>query len=143
MRWRIASNLPWLVLFVSIAACAGQPRRDAFTALSGTWGWTKDHTRSCARNPHTLTFSADRHFMILRHRAPIKSFDGSSRSEAYYRVLQSTPRSVTLGLEGETRHQRDGRPVLWELRLLSDSAYCWRRTDKSEHSCSAPIVRCE
>jgi hypothetical protein len=114
-----------------------------YSALSGQWGWTSDHARSCARNPHTLAFSADRHFMILRHRAPIKAFDGNERSEAYYRVLQSSSHTITLGLEGETRLQRDGRPVLWELRLLSESAYCWHRTDKSERSCSPPIVRCE
>jgi hypothetical protein len=114
-----------------------------YSALAGRWGWTSDHARSCARNPHTLAFSADRRFLILRHRAPIRAFDGSERNEAYYRVLQSSPDRLTLGLEGETRLQRDGRPVLWELRLLSASAYCWHRTDKPERSCSAPIVRCE
>ena len=81
--------------------------------------------------------------MILRHRAPIKAFDGGKRSEAYYRVLQSSADSLTLSLEGQTRRQRDGRTVVWEMRLLSDSAYCWHRTDKSDRSCSAPIVRCE
>jgi hypothetical protein len=143
MKSRGASRILQLALVAAIAACAAHPRRDVYSALSGQWGWTSDRARSCGRNPHALAFSADRHFMILRHRAPIKAFDGSQRSEAYYRVLQSSADSITMALEGETRHGRDGRTVVWELRLLSESAYCWRRTDKSERSCSAPIVRCE
>ena len=130
-------------MIAAITACAAHPRRDPYSALSGQWGWTSDRARSCARNPHTLAFSADRRFLILRHRAPIDTFDGGKRSEAYYRVLQSSADSLTLSLEGETRRQRDGRSVVWEMRLLSDSAYCWHRTDKSDRSCSAPIVRCE
>ncbi len=114
-----------------------------YADLSGQWGWTGDPARSCGKNPHTLAFSADRRFLILRHRVPTRAFDGSQRSEAYYRVLQSSADSITLSLEGETRRQRDGRTVVWEIRLLSGSAYCWHRTDKSERSCSAPIVRCE
>ena len=132
-----------LLLFAAIAGCAGGPaRRDVVPALAGTWGWTKDEARSCKVNPHTLAFSADRRFLILRHRAPIETYDGSSRIEAYYRVLQIGKNSATLLLEGETRRQRDGRPVSWELRLLSDTAYCWHRTDKSTRECSPPVVRC-
>jgi hypothetical protein len=132
-----------LLLVAAIAGCGGgSPRRDVVPALAGTWGWTKDPARSCKANPHTLAFSADRHFLILRHRAPIETYDGSSRIEAYYRVLQIHKNSVTLLLEGETRRQRDGRPISFELRLLSDTAYCWHRTDKSSRECSPPVVRC-
>lgn len=131
-----------LLLVAAIAGCAGAPRREAVPALSGTWGWTKDDTRSCAVNPHTLAFSADRRFLVLRHRAPVKTYDGSQRIEAYYRVLQTNRNAVTVLLEGETRQQRDGRPVSFELRFLSDTAYCWHRTDKSARQCSAPVVRC-
>jgi hypothetical protein len=132
-----------LLLVAAIAGCAGgPPRRDVVPALAGTWGWTKDRARSCTVNPHTLAFSADRRFLILRHRAPIETHDGSARIEAYYRVLQIGKNSVTLLLEGETRRQRDGRPISWELRLLSDTAYCWHRTDKSTRECSPPVVRC-
>ena len=110
--------------------------------VAGTWGWTKDAKRSCKVNPHTLAFSADRRFLIVRHRKPIESYDGSPRIEAYYRVLQIGKNSVTLLLEGETRRQRDGRPISFELRLLSDTAYCWHRSDKSARACGPPVVRC-
>jgi hypothetical protein len=133
-----------LLLFAAIAGCAGAPqRRDVVPALAGTWGWTQDDARSCTVNPHTLAFSADRRFLILRHRKPIESYDGGRRIEAYYRVLQIGRNSATLLLEGETRRQRDGRPVSWELRLLSDTAYCWHRTDGSGSECSPPVVRCK
>ena len=131
-------------MIAAIAGCGGgAPRREVVPALAGTWGWTQDHKRSCETNPHTLAFSADRHFLILRYRTPIKSYDKSARVEAYYRVLQIDESSVTLLLEGETRRQRDGRPISFELRLLSDTAYCWHRSDKSQRECSPPIVRCK
>ncbi len=80
--------------------------------------------------------------MVLRHDAPFIAFDGKKRNEGRYRVLHSEGNTVRMELEGETRRQRDGRPVVWDLRLLSDSAYCWRRTDKPHRSCSERIVRC-
>ena len=132
-----------LLVVAALAGCGGGPRRELVPALAGTWGWTQDRARSCETNPHTLSFSADRQFLIVRYRTPIKSYDKSARIEAYYRVLQINKRSVTLLLEGETRRQRDGRPVSFELRLLSDSAYCWHRSDKSERECSPPVVRCK
>ncbi len=80
--------------------------------------------------------------MTLRHEAPVAAFDGTKRREGRYRVLKSTADSVTLELEGETRRQRDGRTVVWELHLLSDTAYCWHRTDKPGRTCGHRVVRC-
>jgi hypothetical protein len=114
-----------------------------FSALAGRWGSIDRQEASCAVNPHSLEFSDDRTSMYMHFASPIKTFDGTMRSEAHYRVLQVTGNALRMEVDGETRRQTDGTPVAWDLRLTSDSTYCWHRADWPYRSCTEKTKKCD
>ncbi len=80
--------------------------------------------------------------MHLAH-APIKE-DGARepRREVTYRVLRTIPNGLSMSLVGENRLDATGKPVTWDLILLDQNQYCWRRNDWRPTGCTKSIKRC-
>jgi hypothetical protein len=135
--------LGFAALAAMCAACS--PQRDAgLSALdhaSGTWGWKGNPASSCTTNPHTISFSADKNLMYLRHEKPTLAWDGKHRSAVHYRVEQTSP-VLRLSLIGETRRTDEGERVAWDLRMISRDEYCWHRSDWDGGTCTGVVERC-
>lgn len=116
---------------------------DVFDDAAGTWGVEGDTALSCAENPHHVGFSADRSRASFRWESTMINYEGEPDIEGLYTVLGHGADEIVLALDGESRRTRDGRPVVWILRLREGGArYCWGRTDWDPGQCIDGYVRC-
>ncbi len=118
---------------------------DVVKALEGgEWGWAKEESEvSCEKNPHTLKFDLARSRVVLQFRKPIHGADGKFSNLAVYKILDSRGKTITMQISGEKRLDHDGKPVVWDLILLNNRTYTWRRTDWPETSHTPYIRRCQ
>jgi hypothetical protein len=114
--------------------------QSVFAVLTGTWGWEQFPEVGCGQNSHTMTFTKDRKVMLLKHKEASAAY-GIPAETVRYRVLQSEP-NLRMAIEGETRTTAEGKPVEWEVVMLTPDRFCWQRADLEAGSCSSPIVRC-
>ena len=63
--------------------------------------------------------------------------------DATYQGLYWGEDSGTSIIRGEERLTENGDKVVWQLNLIDDNTYCWRRTDWPSHACTKSILRCE
>jgi hypothetical protein len=133
----------YVVMTALLAACTTTKTREPsiFAALPGTWGWEKNDKSGCGANPHTISFTRDRSFMLLEHAIPFEGASGNKDPVIRYRLLQAEP-YLRAKIEGETRTTPSGEPIVWEVVMLSPDRYCWHRTDWPEGACTAAIERC-
>ena len=110
----------------------------AMQSAAGEWDWSGD-TLTCRRNPHTVSFSRDSAFMIIR---PREKYDSTSAAEYRYRILRFTEHTITGEIEGEQRRTASGKPVVWDLVLTGPNSYRWRRADGPPQGVTRAIVRC-
>jgi hypothetical protein len=113
---------------------------DVFSVARGTWGWR--HTVQCDTNPHTISFTPDRRYMLLTFAKPVKSAVGVTQDTFRYEVRGSTRSSIRGFLQGETRRTDRGDLVVWDLVLTSRDSYRWHRTDWADGSYTPKVVRC-
>jgi hypothetical protein len=104
----------------------------------GEWDWSGD-SLTCKHNPHTVDFTNDSAFMVLRFRRKI---DSTAKLEYRYRILRFTDHTVTGQIEGEQRRDSAGKPVVWDLVLTGPNSYRWRQTGGLPQAVTRAIVRC-
>jgi hypothetical protein len=118
------------------------PRENAelFATLErGSWGWVDDD--GCETNPHVIRFSDDRRVMELTHRERFEPEEGPGPEVVTYDVEFVGDDYVRGRIRGEQRRTDDGKLVAWDLVLVAEAEYCWRRTDWGR-GCTRPIQRC-
>lgn len=114
---------------------------DVFRLAVGTWDWTGTDG-FCRDNPHTITFSPDRKFMILTFAKPDTGDDGQIQQTYRYEIRGHTKNSVRGFIEGEDRRTDAGELVVWDLVLMSPDEYRWHRTDWDEGGFTKGVLRC-
>lgn len=147
-----------VIAAVTCAACGllpnGEAKRgdgsialDVFKESLGTWAWANGDS-TCRGNVHTLTFSPDRSAMLLTHREPLDTVTG--QTVAKYRVVSSgnqilpgLANVIRARLDDETRTTDDGKPVVWDLVLMTPNRYHWHRTDWPDGAVTKPLIRCD
>lgn len=67
--------------------------------------------------------------------------DGSFTNEYAYKVLEVKKKKLVLSLISETRKSRDGKLVWWELILMGNDTYVWKRNDWKIANTAHPIKR--
>ena len=129
-----------IALFAAVEVTEGQSRPIA-EVLRGVWDW-EEAPKRCQDNPHSISFTTGGSRMEVRH--PKGAVVGSKAPEVVtvYRVLAEGPRALRMEIVGETRRTERGDPVVWDLILLSDDSYCWRRTDWPPQGCTGRVLRC-
>ncbi|HTK53944.1 MAG TPA: DUF2569 family protein [Gemmatimonadaceae bacterium] len=111
---------------------------DIRTTVAGQWTWTTD-TEGCA-NAHTIAFSDDGTVMtIVQPSRTISSTDVTTT----YDIKLATQSMIRGAIRGETRLDKDSKPVVWDLVLVGPNTYRWRRNDWTTAWGYTPsIVRC-
>ncbi len=117
---------------------------DVVKVLQGpVWGWAREESSvSCENNPHTIKFDLAGSRIVLRFRKPIHGADGKFSNLAVYNILGSRGKTITMQIVGEKRLGPDGKSVAWDLIVLDDRTYVWRRIDWPESSHTPYIRRC-
>lgn len=114
---------------------------DVFKVAAGTWDWS-GADGFCRDDPHTITFSPDRKFMILTFANPDTADDGTVKRDFRYEIRGHTRNSIRGFIQGETRRTDGGELVVWDLVLMSPDVYRWHRTDWEEGGLTKPVLRC-
>jgi len=118
---------------------------DIFSVVEGTWGWV-DGDASCATNPHTITFNADRSLMMIVFRndhTPKKDQFDKENSKAHYEVRGHSRSHIRGFMLDEKRLTDTGELVLWDLVLTGPNSYRWHRTDWPDDGYTGEVVRCQ
>lgn len=115
------------------------PMIDALTAHR--WGWADQ--AGCAGNRESFHFAPDRDRMEIRTDKPYETYNGKIDNKAVYRVVAWEPRLIRLAMEGETRLDQNGQPIVWDLSFSeSFDEWVWVRNDWLPGSSTKPHVRC-
>jgi hypothetical protein len=114
---------------------------DIYAVVTGTWDWIGADS-ICVRDPHTISFSADRQVMVLTHRLAEPDSAGVEQQVFEYDIHEVSRRHVRGLIRGEDRLTESGEPVVWDLVLASRDVYRWHRTDWDEGSYTAAVRRC-
>ncbi len=146
-RTEKARSRPRLFAFAALAAawsaCSPAAAQDIFDQLTGTYGAPGVEGMQCSDNPHRVRFSADHTVSVFRWSNEITDYAGQPRLEGRYVVHESDETSITMEIVGEQRRSRDGQPVVWIMRRVTDpDGYCWGRTDWPRDRCENLHVRC-
>ena len=130
-----------MTLILSLSACATtQPLREIDLEFEGYWG---EDIADCSTNPHSIQFSKSGEFMHIKYPKTGGTADNKSiQNEFVYRVLGTNPDGLHLSLDGESRLNESGLAVTWDIRKISATSYCWRRSDWGSDSCTVPRTRC-
>ena len=125
------------VLFIVIQASGATA--DDLPALAdilskGEWGWPEGEN-TCPLNPQRLEFSQDSETLTIRW--------SHTHDPAVYRILYNDSDSITMFLNGEDRVTDSGGKVIWQLRVMGEDRFCWRRTDWPGYACTSDLQRCE
>ena len=104
---------------------------DVFEVVAGQWGWIRGDN-SCDKNPHTITFSADRATMTYTDNEGTWEYD----------VLEHETGRIRGAIRGEKRLTDAGDPVVWDLLLRGPNMYAWHRTDWPATQTTDLILRC-
>ena len=142
---REARSIPRLLAFLGgvILLPAAQAQADIFDRLTATFGAPDTVGLRCHENPHTITFSADRGRSVFRWSGEIIDYLGGLRIAGEYMVHAHDAASITMQITDEQRRTREGEPVVWILREVTEpDGYCWGRTDWPASRCEGFHKRC-
>ena len=108
--------------------------------LRGTWAWEPEQCRS---RPIAISFSQD-HQAMWHDMLDDGSTEGSvpSARRFDYRILESTADGLRVRMQQEQGLDTRGDPIGWDLQILDDDNFCWRRSDWADHSCTDELSRC-
>lgn len=134
-----------LIFAVAMAGCSSSSTPpidiDPYQALPGKWGW--EGSNDCEEAPQEIRFSESGKRMHVSLSPQTEDGPREPRRTADYTVLAPTANGLTMSMDGEDRLDPSGRPVTWDLILLSNDEYCWHRSDWRATGCTKSINRCE
>lgn len=110
--------------------------QDIRSVVTGTWDWTTAR-QVCGTNAQTISFSIPDATMTITYAEAV-----DDRPDTVYDVVELTQSYVRGEIRGEARLTDEGVPVVWDLVLLSDSSFCWQRTDWQRDDCTETLARC-
>jgi hypothetical protein len=121
----------------------GTTREALLQAIAGRWSWTSDRN-SCSDDDHSVRPAADGSKFFLRFKS-----DTTGAEEVTYVIERSGPgiidgrdHVIRASIVGETRLDDAGRPVVWDLILLTGNRYTWHRADWPADGETGDVIRC-
>jgi hypothetical protein len=119
----------------------GSGATDPFVLVQGTWDWA-NRPGSCQDNPQTLTLSSDRTKVILEYRKPVINPAGKPQKTEVYKILDARAHLLHAQVEGETKKDKTGQPVTYDLMFVTDNSFCFHRSDWGKTQCTNMLKRC-
>jgi hypothetical protein len=122
----------------SIASSSKSQNGEIRKVLAGAWGWDK---QQCEKDPIRLSFAADGAVMFHENDAGLSIGEGTHLKRIVYQILAESDRVLRTVIEGEVRRTKEGNVVGWDLVLLSESRFCWHRSDWPS-GCTRALIKC-
>lgn len=116
------------ILFITTSFSLINSKDNILVALEGKWAWqlnigTEDY------NPQTISFNEDHSKIIFNVDKSIEISKDNFVKQYEYEILKIKKNKLRLSLIGETRKSKDGKKVWWELILINNSTFLWKRND--------------
>lgn len=105
---------------------------------AGVWAWEDQY---CDKSSHTIRFNMDEKTMTLTldNEVPV---NGEKQSIYVYDIKWAWKRGFRGKIRGEKRLDKQGKPIEWDLFVVDENSFYWRRSDWSKTSGSKPIINC-
>lgn len=140
-----AAHGPWLCLLIVLAALAAQPAaaQSIFDLLAdGPREQPGSDVVRCDAITLQFRFYDNNRRMALTYTDDIIDYEGNARRRGDYDVLAVEDSALLLQLDGESRRDAAGDPVMWRLRLAQNGVTCWQRSDDGPLSCYGYTAPC-
>jgi len=109
-------------------------------AIEGQWGWNLEN---CKNSPMIYSFSRDGLKMYVQSKEKLVLGDPKkTHSRITYNILDESANVIRTSIEEEDRFSAIDQKVMWDLKVLNASQFCWRRTDWHYNACTKPLQRC-
>lgn len=105
---------------------------------NGTWAWDGEY---CIKNPQTIVFDLDKKIMTLnlKNLAEAKS----KRKDTFiYNIKWAWKTGFRGKIIDEDRLDKNGKPVEWDLFVVDENSFYWRRNDWRKNAGSKTIIKC-
>ena len=110
-------------------------------AAPGTWTWKKGE---CTKDTQVYSFSDDGKAMYLYSKDGVVANEkGDLEVDIVYQILDESRSTIRTIIENEYRETENGKPVVWDMNLINDNQFCWRRADWPRGECTASMYRCD
>jgi hypothetical protein len=107
------------------------------TLESGFWIW---ETGSCDETRQKFKFDMSKKTMTLSYEPDTK--DDAKLNSYSYEILWVWEAGFRSKIIGEERLDSNGVPIEWDLILIDDSSFYWRRNDWAKDYGTKAIIKC-
>lgn len=104
----------------------------------GTWGWDSDY---CTKSPQTIVIDVDKKIMTLTIDNLVESSE-KTKDTFIYNIKQAWKTGFRGKIRNEKRVDKDGQIVEWDLFVVDNHRFYWRRSDWRKNAASKPILKC-
>lgn len=106
---------------------------------SGRWSWEKD--KNC-ENFESYTFNLSQKQMVLKLKNPVEIDDEKIYSFTY-EILWGYKNGFRGKIINENRLDKNNKPVQWDLILVNNNTFYWKRNDWDNDSGTKYKVKCK
>lgn len=131
-----------VAIAVGIVGCASSPapeRLDVASTLVGRWD---DNQEDFCSNAHVISFDRRKKTMLVTYAEKGWATKDDSRQVFSYEILSADSSVFRVRMDGESRLDDKGNPVVWHVVLVDQDTYCWSRDDWPAGECTPPRKRC-
>lgn len=142
-RTQLKSIYALLYIAAIVSGCASsasQPSSPLFSILEGRWD---DDDPTTCQSHRTISFAKGNSKMIMSYSPIGYATENDSRKDFVYVIYEVTDTMIRAELEEEQRLDSNGKPVVWQLKLIDESTYCWGRDDWPSDACTPPRWKCK
>ncbi|MFY0604059.1 MAG: hypothetical protein JXQ93_08920 [Flavobacteriaceae bacterium] len=135
------------IFFINIS-CESEPERIDLTSKdflrlktileNGYWAWDNNY---CKENPQTIAIDIDKKTMtlILKNLTKVRN---ENKDTFVYNIRWAWKNGFRGKIIGEKGLDINGEPVEWDLFVVDDNRFYWRRNDWRKNSGSKTIIKC-
>ncbi len=135
------------IFFVNIACENVEQRVDLtskeFSRLKtiledGTWAWEENY---CAKSPQTIVIDVDKRIMILTLDNLLESAE-KMKDTFIYDIKWAWKTGFRGKIRNEESVDKNGQTIEWDLFVVDENSFYWRRSDWWKNAASKPILKC-
>ena len=105
---------------------------------NGQWAWDDQY---CKKSPHTIAFDIENKTMtlILKNLVEARS---KGKDTFIYDIKWAWKTGFRGKIRNEERVDKDGQTIEWDLFVVDENSFYWRRSDWRKNAASKPILKC-
>lgn len=105
---------------------------------NGSWSWDEKY---CAKTRQTITIDIDKKQMTLILKNLVETND-KTRDTFVYNIKRAWKTGFRGRIINEDKVDKNKQTIEWDLFVVDENSFYWRRSDWSKNAASKPIVKC-